>query len=140
MLAAMLLTDSDYEPIADKLRAVYTFGAPMIGSPEFAAACDAVPFLAQKVIRYVYAHDIVPQVPPKESGPFEHYGQEYQYRPAGEHGQWQHNPTPRKQIRNLVEILTAPLSVLAKTLKVTRNVPFHASINDHLPQYYISAR
>lgn len=139
MLAAMLLADTAYKPIVDRLKAVYTYAAPMIASPEFAQACDKVPFLREQVIRYVYANDIVPQVPPKESGPFEHFGKEYQYKPAGRDGSWQHNTTPRKQMNNLVALATTPLTIVAKWFTVTRHIPFHASLNDHLPEYYIDA-
>lgn len=140
MLAAMLLTDTaDYKPVVERLRAVYTFGAPMIGSPKFADACEAVPFLADRVIRYVYASDIVPQVPPTESGRFKHFGREYQYNPPGPGGSWRHNKDARTQTSNLAGILTTPLSFLAKSFTVTRHIRFRASINDHLPQYYIAA-
>ncbi|HWF73559.1 MAG TPA: lipase family protein [Solirubrobacteraceae bacterium] len=139
MLAAMLVTDPAFARIAAKLKAVYTFGAPMIGSPEFARACNKNAFLHRKLIRYVYANDIVPQLPPKESGAFAHFGTEYRYRPAGDNGAWHHNERPREQLRNLVEILTTPLSFLAKQISLTREIPFHASVNDHLPQYYIDA-
>jgi hypothetical protein len=139
MLASMLLTDTTYKPIVDRLKAVYTYGAPMIGSPGFAQACEGVPFLKERMIRYVYANDIVPQVPPAESGPFEHFGQEYQYKPAGNDGSWHHNKTPRTQMRNLVELLTTPLTVVAKAFTPTRHIPFHASLSDHLPEYYLDA-
>jgi hypothetical protein len=36
-----------------------------------------------------------------------------------------------------VGIFTTPLSFLAKAFTVTRRIPFHTSINDCLPQYYI---
>jgi len=111
----------------------------MIGSPEFAKACNEDEFLRKKVIRYVYANDIVPQVPPHASGHFAHFGTEYQYKPAGDHGRWHHNKQSRKQMTNLVELVTTPLSFLAKQIRITRDIPFHASINDHLPQYYIDA-
>ena len=127
--------DRALAPITEKLRAVYTFGSPMIGSPDYAKACNKNAFLHRKLIRYVYANDIVPQLPPKESGPFAHFGTEYQYGPSG----WHHNEHPREQLRNLVEILTTPLSFLAKQIKLTREIRFHASVNDHLPQYYIDA-
>jgi len=139
MLAVMLLTEPEFEPIAHRLRAVYTYGGPMIGSPEFAKACNEHEFLREKLIRYVYASDIVPQVPPTQSGPFAHFGTEYQYKPTGSGGRWNHNKQPRKQLHNLVEIFTTPLSFLAKQIKLTRDFPFHASVNDHLPQYYIDA-
>ena len=137
MLSAMLIADSDYQPIVAKLKAAYTFGAPMIGSPDFAHACNDIDFLRDNVIRYVYANDVVPQVPPTESGQFEHFGQELQYKPAGNRGQWR--PSRTTQTSNLFGIVTTPVSFLAKQFPVARNIPFHTSINDHLPQYYIDA-
>jgi hypothetical protein len=139
MLAIMLVTEPVYVPILSKLKAVYTFGAPMITSPPLADKCNANDFLRERVIRYVYANDIAPQVPPKESGPFKHFGTEYQYKPRGDGGTWHHNAQPRKQLSNLLELVANPLSFLARQVKLTRNLPFHASIEDHLPQHYISA-
>ncbi|HWF49200.1 MAG TPA: lipase family protein [Solirubrobacteraceae bacterium] len=139
MLAAMLVTDPAFAPLAAKLKAVYTYGSPMIGSRDFAAACNENAFLHTNMLRYVYANDIVPQLPSKESGSFAHFGSEYQYRPAGDHGTWHHNDHPRPQLRNLIEVITTPLSFLARQLSLTREVSFHASIADHLPQYYIDA-
>lgn len=139
MLAAMLLGDRAYDPIVSKLRAVYTYGAPMIGSPEFAEACNKNAFLGKKVIRYVYADDVVPQVPPKASGPFKHFGQEYQFRPAGDRGSWRYNELPRKQLSNPLALLASPASFLARQVRLTRRIRFPASLDDHLPQYYIAA-
>ena len=122
--------------ILERLKAVYTYGQPMIGNPGFAIACDGL--LGDKVIRYVYANDVVPQVPPKASGSFQHFGQEYRYTPAGEHGRW--NPSrPRRQLHDLRQLATAPLAIVAKSLRLTRDVPFRASLADHLPQYYLDA-
>jgi hypothetical protein len=127
-----------YGEILERLRAVYTYGAPMIGDPAFADACNDHPFLGTKVIRYVYANDVVPKVPPRASGPFKHFGQEYRYAPPGQNGHWHHG-RPRKQLHNVLQLATAPLAVVVKTLTLTRHVPFHASLSDHLPQYYIDA-
>ena len=69
MLAIMLVTEPLYKPIVSKLKAVYTFGQPMITSPHLAEKCNANAFLRKKVIRYVYENDIGPQLPPKESVP-----------------------------------------------------------------------
>jgi hypothetical protein len=149
--AAMLAALLEFEPIKygaiaentrgevlEKLRAVYTYGAPMIGDPAFAAACQRE--LGKKVVRYVYANDLVPQVPPKASGPFGHFGQEYRYTPRGKDGHW-HETTkrPRKQLRSLLQLATAPLALVARWLKLTRPIPFHASLSDHLPQHYLEA-
>jgi hypothetical protein len=122
-----------------RLRAVYTYGSPMIGDPAFAEACNEHPFLRDKVIRYVYANDVVPQLPPRASGRFMHFGQEYRYTPPGESGRWQSSRPARRQLRSLVELATAPLAIGARSLKLTRHVPFHASLSDHLPQYYLDA-
>lgn len=124
--------------ILTRLRAVYTYGAPMSGDPAFAAACTADPFLGQRVVRYVYANDVMPRLPPKASGEFKHFGREYRYTPPGDRGHWCPGP-PRKQLRNVLQIATAPLAVVAKTLAQTRHLPFRVSLNDHFPQYYINA-
>jgi Lipase (class 3) len=124
--------------ILKRLRAVYTYGAPMSGDPAFADACNADPFLRQNVVRYVYANDVVPRLPPKASGDFEHFGREYRYTPPGDGGEWRQSP-PRKQLSNVFQLATAPLAVVAKTLAVTRHLRFRASLNDHFPQYYIDA-
>lgn len=136
MLAAMLQTDrEDYGPIVERLKAVYTFGAPMFGSPEFAAACNHVDFLRERVLRYVYERDFAPQIPVKENGPYAHFGQELQYR----RGSWHHNRHARRQQRNLLAVAAAPLSFVARQFPLTRHIPFPVSIYDHLPRNYIDA-
>jgi hypothetical protein len=84
LMAVMLLSKDRYSFIKDKLRAVYTFAQPMIGCPDFAAACNDDPFLKNKAFRYVYERDIVPALPPAESGRFEHFGREFRLRRNGE--------------------------------------------------------
>ncbi len=147
LLAALLIAEpmsyGAIEPdtaakLLERLRAVYTYGQPMIGNPAFADACNRDPCLRDSVIRYVSANDVVPQVPPKASGPFKHFGQEYRHTPPGERGRWHHS-SPRTQLRSLLQLATAPFAIVATSLKVTRHVPFHASLSDHLPQYYLDA-
>jgi lipase (class 3) len=137
MLALMLVVDPDYKPIRDKLKAVYTFGGPMIASREIAEDCDQHPFLHERVIRYVYADDIIPQLPPKESGAYAHFGAGYQYRPK--QSEWEHNDAPRKQLGDLLKLAASPLTLFAGDLKLTGRLQFHASLRDHLPQYYLAA-
>jgi hypothetical protein len=137
MLAAMLFADPAYAPLRPKLKAVYTYGAPMIGTPEFAAACDGVEFLGRNLIRYVYEDDIVPQVPPTEAGPFAHFGREYRFRAS--RGGWESSTTACGQIRSLFAMLATPASLMTRQLKATRRMRFKASLSDHFPQYYIDA-
>jgi Lipase (class 3) len=138
LLAASFVFDrGEYDAILKRLRSVYTYAAPMIGTPGFADACDSCPLLAQNVLRYVYANDIVPQLPPKAFGSFKHFGREYRYTPAGDDGRWERS-SPRTQLDSLAQIATTPLSILAKALTRTRRIPFHASLSDHFPQYYLN--
>lgn len=139
LMAIMVMTESAYNPIAAKLRAVYTFGQPMIGTPALAEACEGHPFLGQNVLRYLYASDVVPQLPPTASGPFAHFGPEYQYERRGAEGRWKHNGQPTRQLSNLLELVTSPISFLARQVRLFRNVPFRASVYDHLPHHYIAA-
>ena len=84
MLALMLVLEPAYwRALGGVLKAVYTYGGPMIASPGLAEACDRHDFLRERVIRYVYANDIVPQLPPAESDEFAHFGSGYQYKPKG---------------------------------------------------------
>ena len=144
MLALTLVTDPAYKPVVEKLKAVYTYGGPMIASTEIAADCNECEFLHKRVIRYVYANDIVPQLPPSESGDFAHFGTGYQYKQKGKielKGKpgWIQNDAPRNQLRNLLNIFDSPLTLLAGDFKLTGRLQFHASLRDHLPQYYIAA-
>ena len=134
LLAVMLRAEPAYEALMDKLRAVYTFGAPMVGSPALARACQDDE-LGHRLFRFVYDNDIVPQVPPKVCGEFEHFGAEYRYTPASG---WDAS-VPREQLGGVLDVLSAPTTFVARQLRLTRNVRFHASLYDHLPGGYITA-
>src|SRR5262249_54120037 len=106
MFSLMMVTNAVYEPIASRMRAVYTFGQPMIGCPPLPPQCGAKSELGRKPFRYIYAQDIVPALPPTASGLFEHFGQEYQFS----NGAWNVKIKPMEQVGNLLEI---PLAVSA---------------------------
>lgn len=136
LLAAMIKTGEDeYSQISALLKGVYTFGAPMFGSPAFAAACDKDDFLREKVRRYVFENDFAPQIPVKENGPYAHSGQEFQYKG----GAWKHNKKARGQTRNLIAVMAAPFSFAARTFPLTKYLPFPVSLYDHLPRNYVDA-
>lgn len=140
LLAVMVETEPAYQPIRERLRAVYTFGQPMIGDPALARACAAHPFLGRSVFRYIYAHDVVPALPPTASGPFAHFGREFQYRPGkGGGGTWNENATPVGQVSNLLDLPVAALAFMAQQIRWLRRIPFPHSLDDHEPQHYIAA-
>ncbi len=135
LMAVMLVTDQACASIAAKLRAVYTYGQPMIGSPSFAEACEESPFLSTRVFRYNYRRDVVPALPPGASGPSAHFGSELHYDKA-----WPWKPRPSTgQMGNMVGLVEVPVAFLGRRLRMFRDVPFRYSIDDHGPQHYISA-
>ncbi|HVE85014.1 MAG TPA: lipase family protein [Myxococcales bacterium] len=135
LMGMNLVTDPAYAPIADKLRAVYTFGQPMIGEPRLAHACAEHPFLGAGVIRYIYQHDVVPELPPTASGAFAHFGPELRY----DGDAWKRSGSPVKQLSNVLELPGAAAAFVAHQLRWLRKLPFQHSIYDHMPQHYISA-
>jgi hypothetical protein len=139
MLAVMLTSEPRYAPLADKLKAVYTYGQPMIGTRPFAAACQDDPFLGPNVVRYVYLNDVVPQLPPTASGGFAHFGREFRYRPDGDSGHWSPALRSAMPLPSILELLALPVTLLSGSLRVLRNIPLVPSIQDHLPQHYLAA-
>lgn len=114
LTAVMLKQDPDPEvrEIASKIRAIYTYGQPMVGSPRFAEQCRRMDgFFDRNLIRYIHLRDVVPHVPPRETGRFQHFGQEWLYRPrAGARSpseEWTPTSRPTGQA-NVVEFPLLP--------------------------------
>jgi hypothetical protein len=141
LMGVMIATESAYSRLAGVLKAVYTFGQPMIGPPEFAAACDEDPLLNSILVRFINRQDIVAALPPKISGPFAHFGKEYQYVLAGNShgGMWRPNPNYMQQVSNLLDLPMSGLAFLARQIRRLRNITFPHSLVDHGPARYISA-
>ena len=125
--------------VRQRIRAVYTYGQPMIGDPAFAAACGQA--FGHKVFRFIHARDVVAALPPRISGPFGHFGEEYQLfkAPDGTWKQPQHNEEPMGQVPHLFELPLAATAFLARQLRPLRELPFQYSLDDHGPQHYIAA-
>lgn len=84
LMSLMLLADKDREPIGKCIRAVYTFGQPMIGDSSFTDFCDK--HLKGKLFRHIYGRDIVPYLPPLAAGAYQHgkdKNSEYRYELDG---------------------------------------------------------
>jgi Lipase (class 3) len=94
LMAVVLHVEPAYQDIRAKLRAVYTFGQPMVGPPAVAEFCRTAGF--PPLIRYVHQRDVVPHVPPRDSGQFEHFGAEYQYQS----GTWTPPSPPIAQVKS----------------------------------------
>ena len=119
----------EHRPIADRLRAVYTFGQPLtVGEPLPGVAHE----LSSKLFRHVIPRDIVPSLPPAQWGHLAHFGNEYRL----ENGEWRQSVTPVAQLSNPREIPRALLTFF--TAQKRRNAARY-SMADHGPHLYIAA-
>lgn len=156
LMAAMIRHEDRYRRhLGGPLRAVYTFGQPMVGDPDFAQACQEDPFLNENVVRYVYADDVVPHLPPSVSGSYRHFGREYGYRVPLLHrllpgtaplggcapptGTWTERTSPSGQAWGLPSILLAGTVFLTSRFRLTRSLPHLYSVEDHWPRRYVTA-
>ncbi len=137
LFTSMLLMSDEpiYQSLAAKLRAVYTFGQPMVGLKSFVSSAEErfhdanVPLL-----RYVYKKDPVPGLPPLETGHFKHFGDEYR---LGSDGRWEQGKSSTSL--SLGGVADSIVAYGASKIPVLRNVPFHHRLDDHFPHHYVSA-
>ena len=136
LMAVMLSVEPEYKKLfAQSFKGACTYGAPMVGSPQFANACAENTFLHRNVVRYVYRKDLVPHLPPSESDAFQHFGREFRYDRG-----WKKSDKPVTQTPgDLLGLIEAPLGFVASKFRLLRGIPFRFSLNDHGPQHYISA-
>ncbi|MEO3786356.1 lipase family protein [Actinocorallia sp. B10E7] len=158
LMGVMIRHEENYRTaLFKRLKAVYTFGQPMIGDPGFAGKCQQNDFLRKRVIRYIHDRDIVPRLPPSASGDYRHFGREYEYRiprlrhllpgptaPVGGEcgpppGAWRENTVPTGQAWGLPAIALAGVAFVAGKFRWTRALPAVYSIDDHFPRHYVTA-
>ncbi len=127
LFALAIAGDGKHAAIADRLRAVYTFGQPM-------AVCAPVPSwveeVGRKVVRHVRVRDPVPALPPVEWGPFVHVGQEFRYA----EGAWHRSATPVQPLARTRDVAQSMLALLAPQ-RQRRSYRYSAA--EHRPQHYI---
>lgn len=112
-----------------RLRAVYTFGQPLVGCEPFPPAAAAI---GQKVYRHVVARDPIPALPPALWGRLTHLGKEYRFAA----GDWQRAETPMAQFANLREV---PRAVLAFFARAERRERLAYAMAEHAPHHYLAA-
>lgn len=147
-LAAVLLA-AEREPrrrtIAAALRPVHTFGQPMVGTPDFAAAAAGLPWpghrsggtsatLGDHLLRWIHRHDVVAQLPPAASGSWAHFGRERRWVPTG---LWRPS-APTTPLASLLALGLSPLALLFRSFAATRGLWPGPSIDDHFPEHYLT--
>ncbi|MDT3440580.1 lipase family protein [Pseudofrankia sp. BMG5.37] len=135
IMGLMLMTDPAYQDeLGTALRAVYTFGQPMIGPAGIDEGYEAVPpQYRAPVLRYIYRQDPVPRVPAADLGPFAHFGAEYRYN-----GKWTESARPIRPMASILGLGGAFLAFPMEQIPIFNGLlPY--TISDHFPQNYIEA-
>jgi pimeloyl-ACP methyl ester carboxylesterase len=129
LFALTLARTGPEREIVERLRAIYTFGQPMVvGEPLPAAAKE----VGRRLFRHVIARDLVPALPPAAWGQFAHFGNEYRHA----NGRWERAATPVAQLTSMKEI---PRSLLAIFANEKRRAGYRYTLDEHGPHRYISA-
>jgi hypothetical protein len=129
LFALSIAGDAEHRALAERLRAVYTFGQPM-------ALLEPAPALAraagEAIFRHVIPRDVVPALPPVGWGRFAHVGHEYRYV---EHA-WRRADSPLAQLQSVREIPRTLLSLVG-THKSRSSARY--TLRAHGPHHYIAA-
>jgi hypothetical protein len=133
VVAASRIFTSDYVDWQPLLRGVYTYGQPCVGDKVFAEHYQH----EFPLYRHVYRTDVVPRLPPRDVGRFQHFGTEF-YAERSSEG-WQQNSPPRVAPALFVSaaVATAMADFLSRRLFFLRGLRLPYSLEDHSPQGYI---
>lgn len=137
--AALIYQDPETKPIADCLRAIYTYGQPMVGSEDFAYGFQDI--IGRRLFRHVYERDLIPRLPSRSAGSFQHIGTELYSADQG----WLPRRTSSRQAYWLATSVLA--GVAAFGLEQFPSIPLVSrllsgrrmavSLYDHLPINYL---
>ena len=129
LFALSMIGRTSTAAIAQRLRAVYTFGQPM-------AVCSPVPSWAEPLCDRMFTHaiasDLVPALPPSPWGPFTHLGHAYRY----DGGAWHRAESHVKPLASLREV---PKAMVALFAQERSRASYRYSLAEHQPQHYINA-
>jgi len=127
LFALSIAVDESSRDVADRLRAIYTFGQPLAVGETLPPRLAAI---GEKTLRHVSARDVIPALPAAAWGRLTHFGHEY--RNVG--GEWKLADVAVQQLQTLREL---PRSIFAALETVARRKPSRYSLADHRPHEYI---
>lgn len=139
LMSILIREDHHYwKKFGDTLKAIYTYGQPMVGSPDLARHYDSDAVLGTRTFRYIYEGDPVPHLPPRDTGSWQHFGRELHHATGIRGEGWSTTGRRAGQIRLAGQLLVAFGSLPLSQLLVLNRLPFQYRIDDHRPQHYIA--
>ena len=129
LFALSLVGEERERALAERLRAIYTFGQPLVTGVPLPAAAGEV---GRILFRHVIERDPIPTLPAAPWGVLAHFGEEYRYLD----GEWRRSDSPVEQ---LVKVREIPRSILAFLATAERRGKAPYSIADHAPHHYVAA-
>jgi hypothetical protein len=138
-LAGALLADyatekpAGYGALWSKLKAVFTFGQPMVGDETFRSTYATS--VGPRLVRYVFAHDIVPHLPPKTPGwTPTHLGTQYR---AEDGGKWTADSQTSQPAGAILDNLIAVSAWIKDQIAFAPKLIPPYSWGDHAPSNYV---
>lgn len=129
LFALTLDGDGEDRAVTERVRAVYTFGQPLVvGTPLPPLAAR----VGRKLFRHVSLRDPVPALPPAAWGTLAHFGNEYRYA----NGRWEPAVSPTPQMAGMKESLGSLVTFVASE---KRRASLRYTIAEHGPHHYIAA-
>jgi hypothetical protein len=137
MTGAMLLHPT-LEPVREKLRSIYEFGAPMFADETYAEILEKE--LGERVFRHRYGKDMITLLPGRHRGDFQHFGREYV---NSENGGWEAKNRGMGDSESItwssIAILIGFLAWLKETAAILPRLSLPYSFPDHYPLHYLRA-
>jgi hypothetical protein len=139
LMSILLREDIHYwNQVGHSLKALYTFGQPMVGSPDLARHYENDDVLGTRTFRYIYEGDPVPRLPSRDTGSWQHFGHEYHHTTSVQREGWHNTGSRVGQIRLVGQLLVAFGSLPLSQLIALNRLPFLYRIDDHRPNHYIA--
>ncbi|XXX80736.1 lipase family protein [Sorangium sp. So ce134] len=135
LTAALIYRDAESAPIRSRLRAIYTYGQPMVGNEDFANEFQNS--IGRRLFRHVHGRDLVPSLPSRSAGDFKHFGTELKSDEEG----WLPRREPVPQSWSFVLSLLAGVAAFAieqlPGVPMLQRLRMPVSLYDHLPFNYL---
>jgi hypothetical protein len=138
LMGILLRQDKTYwTELGPVLKGIYTFGQPMVGSPDLASHYDTDE-IGRRTYRFIYEGDPVPRLPSHDTGSWGHFGHEFHYLTRLTSQGWNLSRRRVGQMRFIGQTLTAFGSFPLSQLLVLNRIPFQYRIDDHRPHHYVA--